>query len=161
VAQCILRDWMRSLKNTLKWQIVCLKGQLENIQIFLTLKKQSVVIAFDKFNVKSLITEHLPIFSHSLTKLSDFPYWTGKLENYRCSLSIKRKRSNPWRGWVIVLLQFFLGKKKALDVSLVPASYLPHFLVCFEWLKTWWVSQLELYKTSLYFKGKDGNNPRF
>jgi len=55
---------------------------------------------------------------------------------------------------MIVFFKFY-EKVVTLDPSLVPAPYLPHFKVCFEWLKTWWVHQVGLHKASLYSKGKD------
>jgi hypothetical protein len=51
------------------------------------------------------------------------------------------------------LLQFFWKNSSRLPASSSPIS--SSFLVHFEWLKTWWVCQLGLYKTSLYSRGKD------
>ncbi len=51
------------------------------------------------------------------------------------------------------LLQlFWKNNSKPLSTS---SPIIPSFLVCFEWLKTWWICQLSLYKISLYFKSKD------
>ncbi len=66
---------------------------------------------------------------------------------------VEEQLRNLGRGWVIVSFNFF--EKVTLDPSLVPAPYVPHFSVGFEWLKTWWMHQVQFYKTSLYSKGKD------
>ncbi len=57
------------------------------------------------------------------------------------------------RGWTVVCFKCFCKNSSRLlsTSSLVSSS----FLICFEWFKTWWVSQLRLYKTSSYFRSKD------
>ncbi len=52
-----------------------------------------------------------------------------------------------------ILLQFFWKNcsRSFSNSCLLFSSY----LVCFEWFKIWWVHQLWLYKTSLYFRGKN------
>ncbi len=57
-------------------------GEYSNFLNTFFLKKCSNYI-FYKFNVKSLITEHFPIFSHSLTKLSDFSLLIVGWANWR------------------------------------------------------------------------------
>jgi len=51
------------------------------------------------------------------------------------------------------LFQFFWKNSSRHLFSSSPIFSL--FLIYFEWLKTWWVHQLVLYKTSLYSRGKD------
>jgi hypothetical protein len=47
---------------------------------------------------------------------------------------------------------FWKNSSRTLSSS---SSISSSILVCFEWFKTWWVCQLGLYKTSLYFTSKD------
>jgi hypothetical protein len=58
------------------------------------------------------------------------------------------------------LLQFFWKNNSStplVNSSLISCSFLVHF----EWLKIWWVCQLKLYKTCLYYSnGKDYNDRR-
>jgi hypothetical protein len=102
------------------------------------------------------IIKHYPIFSsHSLTKLSDFcvigctnlrvtnVFWASKVKEQR------KEHKKEGKGWMIVCFNFF--ERIALDSPQVRSNFNPissSFLVHFEWLKTWWMHQLGLYKTS-------------
>jgi hypothetical protein len=55
-------------------------------------------------------------------------HWMRKLKGYKCSLSVRSKgviERTQEDKWVIVCFQNF--EQLALDPSLVPTSYLPHF----------------------------------
>jgi hypothetical protein len=99
-----------------------------------------------------------PIFAWFISQIEQFLcHWMCKQEGYKCSLSIKsegaRIPENTGRGWVITHVNFF--EKIALDLSLVPASYLPHFESVLIDLKLNGCTKRGLYKTSSYSKTKD------
>jgi hypothetical protein len=78
-----------------------------------------------------------------INQIEQFFYgWTHKLEGYRCSLSV-------WSKEVIQKnTRIFFSWK---NISRPFSSFNPIFssFKIFEWLKTWWVHILRLYKISL------------
>ncbi len=84
----------------------------------------------------------------------------AKWRVYKFSLSIKRKRAMQKKKHKKMmsdsLLQIFWKNNFRPLFSSNSISLFLIFWVCFEWFKTWWVHQLGLYKTSLYYsKGRD------
>jgi hypothetical protein len=95
------------------------------------------------------------------------------LEAYKMFFEGRKQRinaENTGRGWVIVCFKIF--ENRTCDHSLVLAPYLlsdslfqffwknnsrplSSSSFIFKWLKTWWVNQLGLYKTSMSSRGKD------
>jgi len=78
---------------------------------------------------------------------------TGGLQMF---LECQKQRSNAEKYRKRMsdsLLKFFWKNSSKPLSSSSPLS--SSNLVGFEWLKIWWMRQLRLYKTSLYFRGKD------
>jgi hypothetical protein len=77
---------------------------------------------------------------------------TGGLQMFFWVSEVKENTEITRRGWMIVCFKKF---EKYLYTPLSSSLIYSSFLVWFKWLKTWCVHQLELYKTSLYSRGKD------
>ncbi len=79
----------------------------------------------------------------------------GELQNVLSASEVNKQHRKHRKRMSDSLLQFFWkNSSRPLSSS---SSISSSFLVHFEWLKTWWVFQLWLYKTSLYSRGKYGS----
>ncbi len=69
--------------------------------------------------------------SNFITKLSElFCHWMCKVEDYTCSFNIRSKlkeQCRKQRKRMSVIVCFNVFQKLALNLSLVPTPYLPHF----------------------------------
>ncbi len=106
--------------------------------------------------------EHIPIIKH----FSIFSKFLSQIEQFLCY------RCTNWRAanvhWMSEVMEQQRKHKKRMSDSFIQFfwknssrtlsssnSISSSVLICFEWLKTWWVCQLGLYKTSLYSTSKD------
>jgi hypothetical protein len=118
----------------------------------------SVPYILQIWNINSYPCNSMWDFPHSLPKLSNFcviGHATWWVTNVLWASEVKWRSNteNTRRGWVIVCFKNkILNSSRPLSSS---NSMTSSFFVHFEWLKTWWVHWLKLYKTSFYSEGKD------
>jgi hypothetical protein len=78
----------------------------------------------------------------------------GESQNVLSASEVNKPRRKHRKRMSDSLLQFFWeNRSRPLSSS---SSISSSLLVHFEWLKTWWVFQLWLHKTSFYLRGKYG-----